>query len=253
MVEASLTGYQINNIIDQYYVRSPKRPVNIVQLMNLPDVNESENEPINFKGIICRKCVDLHLDKCDQCSFQANKIDNQSIQTKSSSRTEIISVLLHEKFKYKRGNNIVNLVENNFINSANFSVPFSTSSINTEYSNEFLQRRKRSTQRKEHLKINFDKHTPSENFFTDLKDLRKKIYFKKEPIKLTNSPVPICSNSLFDQIEKFDIAPKYKISDCQSRLSNSIKELIKRNQVINSKVKSRQFEPSLEQINFKKC
>lgn len=256
MLETSLTGYQIHNIIDQYYVKSPKRPVNIVKLMNLPDLSAEENEyknQVNFKGIICRNCVESHLDMCDQCSPQLSKIDTQSIQTKSSARTGIITVLLHEKFKYKRGNDIENLVENNFINSANFSIPFSTSSMNTEYNNDFLQRRKRSNQRKENIKIKIDKQIPSENFFTDLKDLRKKIYFKKESIKLTNSPVPNCSNSLFDQIEKFDIAPKYKNSDSQLKLSKSIRDLIKRNQLINSKVKSRRLEPSLEQINFKKC
>lgn len=256
MLATSLTGYEINNIIDQYYVSGPKKRVNIVKLMNLPDANSDENESKNgfrFNGVICRNCLELHLDKCDQCSPKTGVTVTETIQSKSSARTGLITVLLHEKFKYKREKNIENLVENNYIDSSNFSIPFSTSLSKTEFSSDFLQRRKSSKRSDEHARLKLDKHIPSEHFFADLKDLRKKIYFKTEAIKLLNSPVPNCSNDLFDQIEKFDLAKKYKIDECQSKMPNNIRELIRRSHMINAKVKTRELETRFEKIRFKKC
>ncbi|CAF0757120.1 unnamed protein product [Brachionus calyciflorus] len=263
MLETSLTGYDINNIIDKYYVENPSKKLNFVKIKksNEPKSNYEFKNLIRFNGVICRNCVDLHLDKCPQCSPELKKIDKiESDKPKASSntRSNIIAFLLNEKFNIQSDNkNLEDLVENNLVYSSNFSIPFNNTESNefVKSSSDFLKQRRESLSKKsdDSYKINHNKHIPSENYFTDLKDLRKKVYSKKEPIKLITSPVPFCSNKMYDQIYKFDISQNYKLTSAKSCLTYDLKELIRRSQIINSKVKARELETRFEKIRFKKC
>jgi hypothetical protein len=57
---------------------------------------------------------------------------------------------------------------------------------------------------------NLKKFKPTDYFFKNMKDLREKSFRTKEKLLLTQTPVPTSTNKLFLEIERFDIADKYK-------------------------------------------
>jgi hypothetical protein len=57
---------------------------------------------------------------------------------------------------------------------------------------------------------NLKKFKPTDYYFKNMKDLREKSFRTKEKLLLTQTPVPTSTNKLFLEIERFDIADKYK-------------------------------------------
>ncbi|CAF0905132.1 unnamed protein product [Brachionus calyciflorus] len=242
---SSLTGLELNNLIDKYYLdKSVKKKVCLENFKN--SENQIKLGDNNIFKVVCKNCVELNLDKCSLCSPNLFEKEQTIQRINSGSSRSIINVLLEEKFNIfnnKKGD----LNNDSSVSSENFASPLNNSLERDEFvKSDFLMRRKSSLISSNLCQVKPTKQNTSELFFNDLQDLRDKILQRRDSIKLKSSPQPKCSNKLFDQIYKFE-APK-----TTDTLNDNFKELIQRNRSINQQVKNRDMQTRCEQINFKK-
>jgi hypothetical protein len=262
--------------------------------------NETDNTAFNsnknafrFYDIICKKCLEQHLDRCDLCSYK-----NESLKSKLSLSKSYKSILIHPStpksskskssnkkskvkldisghpeinyavksisnignfpslttntddisksiyavvFKEKSGsdlkeNLIEDLIYSDYIDVSNLSTPFEKDFINHETTEnfklgnkqDFLAKRKKTSmlldmnQRAKLSKIRVSKH-----YFRNLTDLQHKYRHENEKITFkTIPPYAKSSNSLFNDIDKFDINDSYKV---KKPMMDQVSQLIERN------------------------
>ena len=83
--------------------------------------------------------------------------------------------------------------------------------------------------------INLHNKKLSEYFFNDMKDLSKKHSRKEKKLKLVDVKINRTSNSMYNEIERFDIAESYKRSKVSQDLSDFIKKEFEETKHVNNK------------------
>ncbi len=83
--------------------------------------------------------------------------------------------------------------------------------------------------------INMQNKKLSEYFFKDMKDLQKKYWAKEKKLKLVDIKINKTSNSMYNEIERFDLAEAYKRQNASQDLSELIKREFEETKNVNKK------------------
>lgn len=248
----SISGSEIPNLIDSLYTQKRPIRINSKSALQKPSHRQKESKYINFSGVLCRKCVELHLDQCDLCQnpddYQTKSLSD--FKHTESSRNSVLAFLIKEKFPTSsHTNNLENLIENDIIHTDNWSSPFESHLANKRA--DFLSKRKDLIEAADNqlLLESFKSKSTSEYYFTDLTDLNEKNKSMHADLKLRQCPVPATSNNLYNSIEKFDVSDKYKRSP---KISENISDLIQKNSNVLSELNKKSNCKVEKFLSFKK-
>ena len=96
------------------------------------------------------------------------------------------------------------------------------------------------------MKTALDQST--EYSFANLRDLEMKHYLKNERVSLSRCQIPETSNETYQQLYKFDVAPRYKTARLE--LSPEIDSLVKSSMLIVERIQLERIKSSNPQNRF---
>lgn len=300
--KSGISIVQIENYADRIYRENVKSNMSLIassytesKLVNNNNNNNSYRKPataparlgfplLSPEQILCRKCLAMHTDFCNNCRPGTAQVSTQSRLTPLDLHTRLVinesrltkkhnpspvnqhyfkEELMFNRSTYDTNISVVSLIvkekcnsiassstEDNYVDFRYLATPFATSYNNDE---DFLyKRKKKMLEEQSKLRQSKPKGSPSDYYFANLMHLQKKYVNLKpeEKLKLSKIKVPETSNDLFNQIERFDIAENYKVNNV--KVSPLVNDVIQTNREVLNDLNKKNSHSSIKFVSMKK-